>query len=351
LERDALGLRGGEERVADATTEHVEARVRVQRLQLTDCGEAGGHGERVTRERAGLIDRAERRESVHDLDLAAEGADRETATDDLAHADEIRDDIMQALRSREGKTEPRHHFVEDKHRAVLRAEFAETGEETGVGQDQADIGRERLDNESGDLTGIGVEERGQSGEIIVFGDERVGGSAGRDASGIGITLRERAGAGLHEERIDVAVVTARELDDLVTTRVTAGEADGRHRGFGAAVGHADLLHRRHAGQNQFGHLDLEGIRGAEARAAVEGLTDRRADIRVVVAVDGRTPGQDEVHELLVIGRGQTSAIGRLREEGGATDRAESADRGIDAARDHREGALEKLLRGIHEPIR
>jgi hypothetical protein len=88
----------------------------------------------------------------------------------------------------------------------------------------------------------------------------------------------------------VAVVAARELDDLIATGVAAGEADGGHGGFGAAIGHADLLHRRDAGQDQLGHLDLEGVRGTEARTAVEGLADRRADVWVIMAVDGWTPG-------------------------------------------------------------
>ena len=233
---------------------------------------------------------------------------------------------------------------------MLRAEFTETSEEACVGQNQADVGRERFDDEASDLALIGVEERRECRKIIIFRDERIGGGAGRDTGRIGIALRERAGAGLHEERVDVAVVAARELDDLVAARVTTSEADGGHGGFGATVGHTDLLHRRDAGQDQFGHLDLEGVGGAEARAAVKGLADGRADIRVVVAVDGRTPGQDEVDELLAVGRRQAGAVGRLGEERGATDRAEGADRGIDAARDHREGALEKLLRGIHGPI-
>ena len=196
LQRDALRLRSAQQRVADATAEGVEARVRVLALELADRGEAGGHGERVARQRAGLIDGTQRRELVHDLGLAAEGADREATADDLTHADEVGHHIMQALCARQREAEARHHFVKDEDRAVLRAEFAEASEETGVRQDEPHVGRERLDDEAGDLAGVGLEERGERGEVVVFGDQRVGRGARRDAGGIGIALRERARTGL-----------------------------------------------------------------------------------------------------------------------------------------------------------
>ena len=75
---------------------------------------------------------------------------------------------------------------------MLGAEFAEAGEEARVREDEADVRRERLDDEAGDLAGIGVEERGERGEIIIFGDERVGRGTGGDAGGIRVALRERA---------------------------------------------------------------------------------------------------------------------------------------------------------------
>jgi len=43
------------------------------------------------------------------------------------------------------------------------------------------------------------------------------------------------GAGLHEERIPMAVVAAVELEDQVTAREAAGEADSGHAGLGARV--------------------------------------------------------------------------------------------------------------------
>ena len=230
---------------------------------------------------------------------------------------------------------------------MFGAELAQACEETSIRQNQTHVGWERLDNESRNLAGVGFEERGKCRKVIIVGDERVGSGAGSDASGVRVTLRECARARLHEERVDVTVVAAGELNNLMTTREAARETDGGHRGFGAAVGHADLLHRRETSEQELGHLDLERIRRAEARSAVEGIADGVADLGVVMAMDGRPPGQDEVDEFLAIGRGQASAIGRLGKERRATDRTEGADRGIDATRDHREGTLEELLRRIH----
>ena len=148
----------------------------------------------------------------------------------------------------------------------------------------------------------------------------------------------------------MTVVAAGELDNLMATRVATGEADGGHRGLGTAISHADLLHRGDAGEEELGHLDLERVGGAETRTAIEGLPDRGTDIGVVMAVDGRTPGQDEINQLLVVGRRQVGTVGRFSEKRRSSDRTKGPDGGIDAARNHREGALEELLRGIHGGI-
>jgi hypothetical protein len=50
---------------------------------------AGRHRQRITRQRAGLIHRAERRDALHDFATAAECADWHAAADDLAERSEI----------------------------------------------------------------------------------------------------------------------------------------------------------------------------------------------------------------------------------------------------------------------
>ena len=77
-------------------------------------------------------------------------------------------------------------------------------------------------------------------------------------------MRERAAAGIDEQRIDMPVVTALEFDDLVAFRETAGKPNARHGCFRAAVYHPHFFDRRDPAADQFRHLHFERV-GAVAR--------------------------------------------------------------------------------------
>jgi hypothetical protein len=79
------------------------------------------HRHRIAGQRAGLVDRAQRRDLLHDVAPAADRAHRQAAADDLAQRGEVRPDAVARLRAAEGDAKPGHHLVEDQHRAVLRA--------------------------------------------------------------------------------------------------------------------------------------------------------------------------------------------------------------------------------------
>ena len=66
------------------------------------------------------------------------------------------------------------------------------------------------------------------------------------ARGIGDAERRHAGAGLHQQRIDVAVIAAFELDGQVAAGESARHAQRAHGGFGAGVHQPHHLHRGHA---------------------------------------------------------------------------------------------------------
>ena len=119
--------------------------------QIADGGDAGGHGERIAAERAGLVDGPERRELIHDVGAAAEGADGQAAADDLAEGGEVGADAVEFLRSAEGHAEAGHDFVEDEQRAVLRGERAQGFEVAGRGRDAARVADDGLDDDGGDL--------------------------------------------------------------------------------------------------------------------------------------------------------------------------------------------------------
>ena len=88
---------------------------------LVEAGQAGGHRHRAAGQGTGLIHGAQRGDLLHDVATAAEGAHRHAAADHLAERREIRRDAVVTLRALRPDAETGHHFVEDQHRAVLRA--------------------------------------------------------------------------------------------------------------------------------------------------------------------------------------------------------------------------------------
>ena len=94
-----------------------EPRMKARFADGLEGGQAGGDRDRIAGQRAGLIDRADRSELVHDLGAAAEGADRHAAADHLAERGEVGADAEQLLRAAEVDAEAGHHFVENQQRA------------------------------------------------------------------------------------------------------------------------------------------------------------------------------------------------------------------------------------------
>ena len=68
---------------------------------------------------------------------------------------------------------------------------------------------------------------------------------GVDAGRVGQAERRDPGARLHEQEVGVAVVAARELDDLRASGERAGEAKRAHRRLGPGADEADELDARH----------------------------------------------------------------------------------------------------------
>ena len=77
-------------------------------------GDAGGHRQRVPRERAGLVDGPDGRDEVHEVGPAAVGADRHPAADDLAEDRQVGADAVAALGAAGADPEPGDHLVEDR---------------------------------------------------------------------------------------------------------------------------------------------------------------------------------------------------------------------------------------------
>ena len=326
-----------------------------ERVHLGRCvGErryAGRHRYRVPGEGAGLVDRAHRREVVHDLGAAAEGRRRHAAAYHLAEGQQVRGPRLGRVGRPAGEApvagiagaEAGEDLIEDQQGAVFAGDPGQPGVEALARGHHAHVGRRGLRDDSGDAVSV-LGEGGLDGvEVVVGQHEGFGGGRGGDAGGAGQRERSQARPGGGEQAVKVAVVAAGELDHQVATGVAAGKPDGGHGRLGAGGDHPDPLGCRDALLDDRGEVGLVRGRGAEGQSAVDGGVHRREDLRVGVAQQRRAPGADQVDVLGAVGVGEVRALGGDHEAGRAAHRAEGPDRRVDAARHQAAGTVEEFL--------
>lgn len=269
---DAVGDAFFGEDVAEAGGEvvanFIEVGVGVAFFEFAELGESGDHGEGVSAEGSGLVDGAIGGELVHDIGAAAEGSDGKSAADDLAHGGEVGGEVLEFLDAAFGEAEAGHDFIEDDEGAVLGGEVPHGLKVALAGEDEAGVGGVGLDDDGGDLMAVFFEDFFEAVEVVVGEGDGLGGEGAGDAGGVGLATGEGTGSGGDEEGVDVAVVAALELDDLVTAGESAGEADGGHGGFGAGVDHADFFDGGDPVGDEHGHFDLVDIRDAVGDAVL-----------------------------------------------------------------------------------
>src|SRR4029453_10960949 len=86
----------------------------------------------------------------------------------------------------------------------------------------------------------------------------------RYSGAAGLAVRQSTAARLHEQRVNVSMITAIELDDFLAAGECAGEPYTGHGRFCAAVDHPHLFDRWHPLADQFRHLDFEQVGYSEA---------------------------------------------------------------------------------------
>ena len=192
-----------------------------------------------------MIDRSQRRQTIHDVTASAKRAHGQSAADDLAETRQVGLDTETFLRPAPGKTKAGHHFIENQQRAVVCRDFSQEFKVARLGQIQTGVARHRFDDDAGDLSLVGFKRGFDGVGVVERHDNGVLRERRRHARAIRMTKGQRAGAGLDQQRIGMPVVAAVELDYFVALRESARETNGGHARFRAGVAHADLPHARH----------------------------------------------------------------------------------------------------------
>ena len=118
---------------------------------LLERDEAGAHADGIRAQRSGLIDRAGRRDEIHQIGAAAVRRDRKPAADDLAVADEIGNDAEHARGALEAAAEAGDDLVEDEERARVAASRDEVLEPRLPLRQQAVVGRHGLEDDGREI--------------------------------------------------------------------------------------------------------------------------------------------------------------------------------------------------------
>ena len=178
---------------------------------------------------------------------------------------------------------------------------------------QAHVARDRLDDDRGNLAGIGGKEAAHRLRIVVRRDQRAGRRSAGHAGAVRQAQRRHAAAGLHQQHVGVSVVVALELDDTLAPREGPGHAQRAHRRLRAAVDETDQLQPRHHLLHQRRQLDLQRAGRAEAGPSRRRFGERRYHTRVSVAEDQRPP-REYVVEQRCRPRRRGRALGALDEQ-------------------------------------
>ena len=190
-------------------------------------GEAGDHGDRISGQRSCLVDRAQRRELLHDIAPAAECADRHAAADDFAECGQVRAHAVQRLRAAQRNAKARHDFVEYQQRTAPVALAPQCLQKIRRRRNAIHVAGHRLDDDAGDLRADLTEHPLDLIDVVVVERHGVAGERLGHARRSGNAERQRPGAGLDQQGIGMAVIAALEFHDGVATGKRRGRDEWR----------------------------------------------------------------------------------------------------------------------------
>ena len=275
---------------------------------VAQCGQAGGHGHRVTRQGAGLIDRPQRGKSFHHVAASAERGRGQSTAHHLAEGEQVGLNRIDSVPT--GSTDPEtgHHLVEDQQRAALRGDPAERGVEAADRRDGPHVARSGLGDDGRDRIPELGERRRDRVNVVVGQHDRVGGRRPGDTGRRGQAESGHSRSRIGEQGVDVSVVAPGELHDLGPAGEPASQPHRAHGGLGAGVDQTHPLHRGHPGDDLGGQVGLAGRGRAERQAPGRSTADRVHDRWMGMPEDHRTPRAHQVDVAVPVGVGQPAAL-------------------------------------------
>src|SRR5216683_130167 len=129
----------------------------------------------------------------------------------------------------------------------------------------------------------------------------------------------------------MTVVASCKFYDQVATSESASQAKSTHSGFGTAGNEADFLHEWNGAANALRELDFEFGGYAVACAFLRLIGDGGGDGRIGVAEQHGAPGANEIQKLVAVSIVKILALAAFDDQRFATNGAEGADGGVDAA--------------------
>ena len=272
----------------------------------------------------------ERIEEPHDLALAADGAERQTAADELAEHRQIGRDAQRLLQPTARHAEGLH-FIEHEDGAGRVRRLDDFAEELRLRTQHAARAEHRLEKNTGDVATMRFELLAELRGVVELGDERMG---------PGLVHRAKL------KFMDDAVVARAGHQELAAPGSGARDLQREVRGLAPRIGEAHFVDGGDASRQALGELHLVEIVGRPGRALGDTIVhdfDHRA---VRVPVDERGVVVDQVDVFVSIRVPDAAALA-VRHR----DRVRKPVRRLArcAARENLQGAL-VVLRGARRAL-
>ena len=223
--------------------------------------------------------------------------------------------------------------------------------EAGLGGHNTHVAGRRLSNNCGNLALVVRERLTHCVQVVIGQNNGLSRGCGSHAS----RTRQRQGChartSLGKQRIHVAVVATRKLNNLVAASHTTRQTNRGHGRLSTGRHHTHLInrtrnHRVNTVDHQLSQLSLRRARRTKRQAALSRLLNSLNHLRMRVTQNRRTPRADQVNVLVAVRIVQVRALSLRRKRGSAAHRIEGAHRGIHTAGNHRARTLKQLLAGF-----